>query len=51
MPVKNIDVDDMDFELLLRQSKILYPEVDEWILQMSVEAYINELKKQNETED
>jgi len=51
MPVKNIDFDDIDFELLIRQSKLLYPEVEEWILEMSVEAYINQLKTQNETED
>ena len=51
MPVKNIDFDDIDFELLMRQSKLLYPEVEEWILEMSVEAYINEFKKQNEIED
>lgn len=51
MPVKNIDFDDIDFELLLRQSRILYPEVEDWVLGMSVEAYINDLKKQNEIED
>jgi hypothetical protein len=41
--LKNIDIDDIDRELLLRQSRILYPEVEEWILEMSVEAYINEV--------
>ena len=41
--LKNIDIDDIDRELLLRQSRILYPDVEEWILEMSVEAYINEV--------
>lgn len=45
MPVTNINLDDMDFDLLLRQSKLLYPDVEEWILGLAVEAYINSLKK------
>ena len=42
-PVTNDDIDDIDKELLLRQSRLLYPDVEEWILEMSVEAYINEV--------
>ena len=42
-PVTNVDIDDIDKELLLRQSRLLYPDVEEWILEMSVEAYINEV--------
>ncbi len=45
--VKNIDIDDFDRDILLRQSRILYPEVEEWILNMSVESYMNQLKTEN----
>ena len=42
----NIDIDtDLDKDLLLRQSKLLYPEVDEWVLNMAIEAYLNSKKK------
>ena len=29
-------------DMLLRQSRILYPEVEEWILVMSVSAYLKQ---------
>jgi hypothetical protein len=45
--VKNIDIDDFDRDILLRQARILYPEVEEWILNMSVESYMNQLKTEN----
>ena len=44
----NVDVDEeMNKDLLLRQSRLLYPEVEDFILKLAIEAYINELK-QNE---
>ena len=44
---KNVDVDEeMKKDLLLRQSRLLYPEVEDWVLNMAIEAYINELKKE-----
>jgi hypothetical protein len=40
--LKNVDVDvELDKDLLLRQSKLLYPEVEEWVLNIAVEAYLN----------
>jgi hypothetical protein len=33
-------------DMLLRQSRILYPEVEEWILVMAVSAYLKK-KEQN----
>ena len=33
-------------DMLLRQSRILYPEVEEWILVMAVTAYLKQ-KEQN----
>ena len=45
--VKNIDIDDFDRDILLRQARILYPKVEEWILNMSVESYMNQLKTEN----
>jgi hypothetical protein len=41
----NVDVDEeMNKDLLLRQSRLLYPEVEDFILNMAIEAYLNELK-------
>lgn len=41
----NVDVDEeMNKDLLLRQSRLLYPEVEDWILKLAIEAYINQLK-------
>ena len=43
----NVDVDEeMNKDLLLRQSRLLYPEVEDWVLNMAIEAYVNELKKE-----
>ena len=33
-------------DMLLRQARVLYPEIEEWVLHMAVEAYIKQ-KKQN----
>lgn len=44
--LKNVDLDEeTNKDLLLRQSKMIYPDVEEWVLKMAVEAYINELKQ------
>jgi hypothetical protein len=41
----NVDVnEEMNKDLLLRQSRLLYPEVEDWVLNMAIEAYLNELK-------
>lgn len=41
----NVDVnEEMNKDLLLRQSRLLYPEVEDFILNMAIEAYLNELK-------
>ena len=41
----NVDIDnDLDKDLLMRQAKVLYPEVDEFVLIMSIEAYLNSVK-------
>jgi hypothetical protein len=42
----NVDIDnDSDKDLLMRQAKVLYPEVDEFVLIMAIEAYLNSVKK------
>ena len=41
----NVDInEEMNKDLLLRQSRLLYPEVEDFILKLAIEAYINELK-------
>ena len=42
MPITNID--EIDKDMLLRQSSILYPEVEDWVLNLAIEAYENLLK-------
>lgn len=43
----NVDVDEeMNKDLLLRQSRLLYPEVEDWVLNMAIEAYVSELKRE-----
>ena len=42
MPITNID--EIDKDMLLRQSRILYPEVEDWLLNLAIEAYENSLK-------
>lgn len=45
----NVDInEEMNKDLLLRQSRLLYPEVEDWILKLAIEAYINELKQNEE---
>ena len=42
----NIDKDtDLDKDLLMRQAKLMYSEVDEWVLTLAIEAYLNSKKK------
>jgi hypothetical protein len=42
----NVDIDnDLDKDLLMRQAKVLYPEVDEFVLIMAIEAHLNSVKK------
>lgn len=42
---KNIDKDtDLDKDLLMRQAKLMYSEVDEWVLTLAIEAYLNSKK-------
>ena len=49
--LKNVDVDEeMNKDLLLRQSRLIYPEVEDWVLNMAIEAYVNELKKEEKEE-
>lgn len=49
--LNNVDIEEtLDKELLLRQSKLLYPEVEEWILNIAIEAYLNALKQEKEKE-
>ena len=38
--------EDEEKDMLLRQSRVLYPEVEEWILTMTVSAYLKQ-KQQN----
>ena len=42
MPITNID--EIDKDMLLRQSRILYPEVEDWVLNLAIEAYENSIK-------
>jgi hypothetical protein len=37
-------MDEVQADLLLRQSRILYPETEDWVLNLAIEAYQNELK-------
>jgi hypothetical protein len=47
--LNNVDIEEtLDKELLLRQSKLLYPEVEEWVLNIAIEAYLNALKREKE---
>ena len=34
-------MDEIDKDLLMRQAKLLYPDVDEFILEMAIRAHIN----------
>ena len=38
-------------DLLFRQSKLLYPDVEDWVLAMAIEAYQNEIKQEKDMND
>jgi len=38
------NIDEMNKDMLLRQSRILYPENEDWLLNLAIEAYENSLK-------
>ncbi len=41
--LNNVDIDEsLDKDILLRQSKLLYPEVEEWVLNIAIEAYLKQ---------
>jgi hypothetical protein len=50
MPITKTEPDELDRDLLLRQSRLLYPDVEDWVLNMSIEAYIKSLGKEEEPE-
>jgi hypothetical protein len=44
---KNVNIEEeIATDLLFRQSKVLYPEVEEWVLKLAIEAYQNQLKQE-----
>ena len=44
---KNVNIEEeIATDLLFRQSKVLYPEVPEWIIKLAIEAYQNQLKQE-----
>jgi len=43
--------DAIDRDLLLRQSQLLYPEAEDWILNMALDAYINSHKEAEAEEE
>jgi hypothetical protein len=44
---KNVDIEEeIATDLLFRQCKVLYPEVEEWVLKLAIEAYQNQLKQE-----
>lgn len=40
--------EEFEKDLLLRQSRLLYPDVEDWILNMAIEAYQNEIKQEKD---
>ena len=45
----NIDLsNEIDTDLLLRQSRLLYPEVPDFILNLAIEAYVNAENTRND---
>ena len=40
--------EEIERDLLFRQSKLLYPDVEDWVLNMAIEAYQNELKQEKD---
>ena len=47
--VPTLSARDLECDLLLRRARLLYPDVEEWILEMSVEAYLNQLERDTGT--
>ncbi len=48
----NVDTDtDLDKDLLMRQAKLMYSEVDEWVLTLAIEAYLNSKKNCEDMKD
>ena len=44
---KNVNIEEeIETDLLFRQSKVLYPEVEEWVLKLAIEAHLNQLKQE-----
>jgi hypothetical protein len=43
--------EEYDEDLLLRKSKLLYPDVDTWVLEMAIRAHINLKGKPFEKDD
>lgn len=41
-------LEEFEKDLLFRQSKLLYPDVEDWILNMAIEAYQNEVKNEKD---
>ena len=48
--MNKIDEIEIDKDMLLRQSRILYPEVEDWVLNLAIEAYENSLHPQDKDE-
>jgi len=44
------NIDEIDKDMLLRQFRILYPEVEDWLLNLAIEAYENSLQPQEKDE-
>jgi hypothetical protein len=43
---KNVNIEEeIETDLLFRQAKNLYPEVDNWVLKLAIEAHLNQLKQ------
>lgn len=40
--------EEFERDLLFRQSKLLYPDVEDWVLNMAIEAYQNEIKQEKD---
>ena len=48
MDTNTINQEEIERDLLFRQSKLLYPDVEDWVLNMAIEAYQNELKQEKD---
>lgn len=45
--IENEEIDEQQTNILLSQARQLYPEVEEWILAMSIKAYQNSILPKN----